>query len=174
MPRIGGALAASVMALAAVAGVAQTPESWRTYHNADCGFSVQTPADPKTRQLPLPTKLGWASTLVGSVSLENKSGLIFTVSDYSGHKPSLDPEAALGLAVKGAVEQSHGVLDSDQSITVAGAPGRDIVVRSPKASARARLIYRNKRLYMLAGAGLIANGVPKEYDRFAGSLAFDH
>ena len=170
---LAAALAAAAVT-AAVGAAAQPAGGWSTYHDPKAGFSIQTPIDAKIYHLPLPTKMGWAPSVIGSVKLENKAGLLFSASDYSGLKVSSDPNVVLENGVKDAVAQSHAALDSEQSISVGGAPGRDIVVHSQKGGARARLVYRDRQMYLLVGVGPLGDGPPREYERFAGSLAFDH
>jgi len=170
---ISGASIAAV-AILACAAAAQAQTGWLTFHNQPFAISIETPGDPRVTQSTTATSSGSAPTLAGVIDLGDRGALLFTVGDFSALNNSPDPNVVLEGSVKGSVEAAHAILDSEQSVTVLGQPGRDIVVHSDQFRGRERIVYTHHRLYAVIGVGPASTGVPVEYDRFMSSLAFDH
>ena len=175
---IGWTGAAAVVALACAAA-AQTPAIWRTYHNAKYGFSIAAPSDVEITDSPVQTHLGATPNLRAVFGMQDGPGaLAFDVTDYSGVtgggvKTLDDPNQVLETEIKSSVRRSDAILDSEQPVTVQGAPGRDIVFHSATVRARSRIVYRGRRLYILAEAGPPSGAKPAEYDRLVASLHLD-
>jgi len=167
---IGWIGAAMVIALACGA---RAQPAWQTYHNVKYGFSVDIPAEPRITEGVTQAGVGPVPTLTGGIDLHERGGMVFTVADYSATTKSTDPDVVLEDLVKALVQKDGSVLDSEISIIVQGAPGRDIVAHTSRFQRRMRVIYLNRQLYGLIAVGPVGAGAPSEFDRFAKSLSFD-
>jgi hypothetical protein len=164
--------AAVAIVLAGGAG-ARAQTAWHTYHNVKYGFSVDAPAEPRITEGVTQASTGPVSTLTGAMDLHERGGMVFTVADYSATTKSTDPEVVLEDLDKALVHKDGSVLDSEISITVQGAPGRDIVAHTSTFQQRLRVVYLNRALYGLIAVGPASGGAPSEFGRFASSLSFD-
>ena len=169
---IGWTGAAVAVVLACGAG-ARAQSAWQTYHNVKYGFSVATPADPRITEDVTRTSAGPVPTLNGSIDMHERGALVFSVADYTATSRSNDPDEIMEGLVNAFVHQDNSVLDSEISITVQGAPGRDVVLHNGVLQRRLRVVYLNRQLYGLIAVGPVSSGAPSEYERFAGSLSID-
>jgi hypothetical protein len=169
---IGWTGAAVVLVLACGAG-ARAQAAWQAYHNIKYDFSLATPAVPQVADRTTAGGAGPVSTLTGTIDLHERGALIFSVIDYSATSRSDDPDVIMEALARAFVQKDDGVLDSEISIIVHGAPGRDIVVHTGAVQRRVRIVYRDQRLYGLIAVGPASSGAPAEFDRFASSLSFD-
>jgi hypothetical protein len=164
---------AAMVVVLACGTSAAAQSGWHAYHNVKYGFSVETPADPRISEDVTQASSGPVPTLSGAIDLHDRGGLIFTVTDYSATTESTDPDVVLDGLVKALVQRDNSVLDSEISITVQGAPGREIVAHTSALQRRMRFVYLNQQLYGLIAVGPVSSGAPREYERFAGSLSID-
>ena len=170
MRRLSQSFAAAFAVTALLAGAALAADGWTTYRNDAFHVSIQTP-------IALTEKIGTTATAAGAVptlsaigALGQTGALFVTVGDYGAINSNATDDAILDGAVKGGVDNSHTTLDSVTNITVAGAPGRDVVSHDARTMLKTRILYKNHRIYAAIGAGAAGTPFPADYARFAGSM----
>jgi hypothetical protein len=153
---------------------AASAQTWQKYANTDFNFRVETPGAPAISNASTATAAGAVPTFSATVELGDRGLLTVSVGDYgallAGH--SIDVDKALEGSVQGEVANIDGTLDSETTISVDGAPGREVIAHTVDAVVRSRMIFRDNRIYILMGIGPKAAGAPSEFERFEASFHF--
>jgi hypothetical protein len=152
---------------------AAAADGWVPYHNASYGFSVEAPMAVALTPSTADTAVGKVPLLNGMADMGPKGVVGFTVGDYTGLPVSDDVDASLEGAVKGEASTLNATMDSETTITVDGAPAREVNLHTDKFIMRSRIVRSGSHIYTLSGIGYPGTGVPAEYDRFAASFKLD-
>lgn len=169
--RHGWAVGLAALVAAGAASAAQAAD-WKTYAHPELGFSIEAPVEPATKAEPYPSAMGPIPVTAFYIDEGGGSGIILTVSDYSGHKLTIDPQKGLDILAQGAAADLNGTVLTKTPITVDGFPGREITARADPAGIliKGRIVYAGHRVYQLIGFGPAAGGVPADFERLEASL----
>ncbi len=160
--------AAAVAVAFSTAATAQV--AWTTWRNDDFRFQVEMPGMPvQTGGTSGPN--GVLKTLMGQVSLGARGSIAVTAIDLSAVQAELNPDTVLEGGVQGAVNNAHATLDSETTIHVGGAVGRDFTSHTANSVMRSRALYLNKRVYAVFSAVPAGSAPLPEYDRVIASLS---
>jgi hypothetical protein len=139
--------------------------------NAEEGFSVKMPGEPKAQRQKVTIPAGEVAT--AAYSLQTPEGVIFSVStaDYPEKVVAARPaEAFLNEGRDGLTNQLKGTVSNEQEVTIDGYPGKAYTVSSPNGEVKARNYLVGPRLYTLLVLYNPSIGAPGA-DEFLGSLA---
>jgi hypothetical protein len=154
--------------------------SWQEVRSAAGGFRVEFPTPPSYTENEVDDRVvgGKVLTHQWAGQLDNNwTAYVVGYSDLSQARvSSLGVDGTLSDAVKGALLNTGGTLQSETPIMVAGYPAREIYVSVPRDGAvysvRARAILVNRRLFTLVALSHATNSrlEPGEFDRFLNSF----
>lgn len=104
---------------------------WRLFVSQQGGFSIRLPGDPSPGVQTVPTAAG-TLTLHTFVWQNDASGYYVGYADYpAGLVNNANLKRELDGARDGAVAMVHGTLLSEQDVTLAGMPARQVVIQAP-------------------------------------------
>jgi hypothetical protein len=168
-PSLYGAVAvatALAFAPAATAQMAPAP-SWITYSNAEFHLAVETPTSANVKTSVNQRADGSQIRMLQGVSASGNVSTIFAVTDMTGVPGVVDGERVLKDAVDGA--GAGRIVDKITTITVRGAPGRDMFAHADGRALHLRMFYTGGRLYMALQGAPVGTALP-DFERFAASL----
>ena len=150
--------------------------TWETVNRPDDGFKVDMPSDATDEQVPAYNETGTTEPVKLIVSHPD-SDTTFAIS-WEDNPPvarvnDRDSNKTLDMARDGMLMRTQTTMVSENRITVASHPGRDIMAHNTGGGVlSARLIYTGDRLYTLI-AVFPSSGARGEDDvkRFFGSFA---
>ena len=128
--------------------------------DADGKFSAEFPFTP-LREQKRDVVSGVELVTISYTTETAKDSVIVAYTDYPRTMQFKSAEALEGAA-QGAAKNIGGVILSKTPTTFMGHPAIDIVVKNPQATANARLVLRDHRLYMVLG--ISEAGRPASYD----------
>jgi hypothetical protein len=104
---------------------------WQVFVSQEGGFSVRLPGDPAPGVQTVPTAAG-TLTLHTFLYQNESSGYYVGYADYpAGLVQGANTKRLLDGARDGAVAMVHGTLLSEQDVTLAGMPARQVVIQAP-------------------------------------------
>lgn len=161
---------AAVWALAALAVPAAAQDAWKSFGDAQTGFTVDLPCQPGVAQGTMA-----AGEFEGPQAIYNcdlgehgeRGELLIAVADFSSTKA--DPDVLLDAVAAQALKATEGTLDRSEKIEVAGDSGREIIAHAGDTGFHARMILHGGKIYQTLGVGP-TNPFPVDYDRVESSF----
>jgi len=159
---------ASLASLFVLAGVARADE-WKEFTSPDGRFSVEFPGTPKQVKDPRQTKFGKVEAQLVILSVSNR---VFYGVEYLDYPASVlkahGADELLDDAVESAVKGVKGArIDSKDTITASGSPGRQIVLSAPgNLQLTMKMFLVKNRLYQViasVGKGEEKTADPKRF-----------
>ena len=141
---------------------------WREFSSGEGGFTALFPGEPKQDTNP-PDQNGHSQHRY-AVN-RGDTGYMISYDDYAPGRMQTDTQAVLARAQAAVLKAMGGTLRSEQPLTLAGLPGREIVFDMPDHTAgRVRVYVGHDRLYQVWFAGPAGQEASADTDRFFDSV----
>ena len=167
VPMLAAAAAALVFSATARA------EEWKEQSLKDCQCTASFPGTPQTRTQKMQSAVG---SLDSTMFLLEVPGQAFYALAYVDYPKELaaKPDELLDGARDGAVAKIKGQLKTENKITLAGAPGRELRIEAPgDVVLQARIYLVNQRLYQSIVVVQKGRADAPENKKFLESFKFD-
>ena len=175
---IGTTVGNSVARPLANAIVGVTPhrlvQALQPFSSEDGRFIVTSPVAFATAESTVPSALGpLKQTIFSGTDADTFYAVIY--ADYPSSVGTADPQQMLDGGTEGLVKAAKGKLTTEKKITVAGYPGRDLLIASTTNGAeytfRMRAILVKNRMYVLETVAVKATDNLQKADAFMSSFA---
>lgn len=159
-----------LLALLAATSAAQT---WTEFRSADGKFSVSMPGKPTESVITVSLGTGDRTANTFSYHDEDLNEFLVAYSERSTPRKSTD-EQIFDKARKGLLIATDGKLLRENSVTLAGYTGREIVFERPNGDVQTeRFFFVGDRFYQISVEVKKSSTRPVDVERFLSSLRFD-
>ena len=148
------------------------PAGWIVCTSREGGFSVSLPGKPTESKQRVMTATGNLDVHLFIVETKDDAAYVVSYCDL----PAADlkggtADKRLDHARDGAVDKARGKLRTEKKITIAGYPGRELVIETDKEVViKMRIFAVNKRLYQTIAMGSGAFFLSKDVGHFLDSM----
>jgi len=155
-----------IIVIAAIAGLMLTdtgknllssvnaPAAWQEFSSAEGNFAVLMPGTPTHEKTSTNTAVGPIDMHMFTLNIKRDAAYMVMYNDYPEIVTKASPEALLDGGRNGALANTKGKLIGEQSISLDGFPGREIVIDVPgKGLMKVRAFLVRQRLFQVLAVG---------------------
>ncbi|MBI2477431.1 MAG: hypothetical protein HYV60_01885 [Planctomycetia bacterium] len=173
---IGGVLVTCVVVavlVAAFQGARESARRWVEYESADGSYTVSMPQQPQTRMQSAATPAGTVTINIAMVDLGRHGAYMVSYNKLPATSELPEPDALLKDGVIRAMQNINGSIRSEESITLFGHPGKEVVFdgqsKEQPLTGSSRFVVTDHILYQLVWIGppgQLPDNVQRFFDSF--------